>query len=644
MKKIPFLMGLLFVVASLTMHAQVNVTWNNNQNIGEYKLTKPGTYKIKGTVRGNINVELNTQGTIIIEGVAGTNPMLIGKARPGQKRAVGHVKGDIPANSKIIIRNVTLKHTKHHIIDFGGPGRKHVYNVDFIGEEYGGNFGVAPGNMGGNGLMENCYCRAGDDGHQVSLPGSEYRDNHLEMFNNGSAFQFGWKGRFMGRPHHADNIKVTGNINPNTNGKKNDGNNPGRCVIGGVFNNNGGDIKLTNLDLRIPKYNHLIKMVVGTEKSNVVLSDILIQGTTTSVFNYGGPNNLKAIAISALKGGAVKNMVVDLGDEAAKTKNHFIKGNVDVKFLRSDGSAVVYKGGKLQTNTDTKSPTTPGAISFASITKSSVNVSWGKSTDNVGVTGYDVYMNNSFEKSVSGTSATITGLDCNTSYAFKVRAKDAAGNTSSFNASKSTKTSACGGDNVAPTAPGAITFSNITKTSVKVNWGASSDNIGVTGYDVFMNNTLETSVTGTTATITGLTCNKSYAFKVRAKDAAGNSSVFNTSKSATTNPCGSAISINITNIVKDCNAKGKPRNVIAFTVTGSTKLPKANIGQILNDGNSKYRLRHIGAKKGSTTTYKITVESESVTQQVTAVNNCPKSAQSVTTGMDVEVYPNPTNG
>ncbi len=78
-------------------------------------------------------------------------------------------------------------------------------------------------------------------------------------------------------------------------------------------------------------------------------------------------------------------------------------------------------------------------------------------------------------------------------------------------------------DTQAPTAPTNLVASNITTTTLQLNWSASTDNIGVTGYDVYMNGTLKTSVTSTSASITGLTAATSYSFYVKAKDAAGNS-------------------------------------------------------------------------------------------------------------------------
>ena len=80
---------------------------------------------------------------------------------------------------------------------------------------------------------------------------------------------------------------------------------------------------------------------------------------------------------------------------------------------------------------DTQPPSTPGSLSASSITSSSATLSWSASTDNVAVTAYDVYLNGSIIGSTGSTSYNLTGLSASTSYSVSVRAKDAAGNTSS---------------------------------------------------------------------------------------------------------------------------------------------------------------------------------------------------------------------
>ncbi len=89
-------------------------------------------------------------------------------------------------------------------------------------------------------------------------------------------------------------------------------------------------------------------------------------------------------------------------------------------------------------------------------------------------------------------------------------------------------------DTQAPTVPTGLAASNVTQTSLTLNWNASSDNVGVTGYDVFQGATNIGSVTGTTSNVTGLTANTTYSFSVRAKDAAGNVSANSSAISVTT--------------------------------------------------------------------------------------------------------------
>ncbi|MEW7279810.1 GEVED domain-containing protein [Aquimarina sp. 2201CG1-2-11] len=90
------------------------------------------------------------------------------------------------------------------------------------------------------------------------------------------------------------------------------------------------------------------------------------------------------------------------------------------------------------------------------------------------------------------------------------------------------------GDTQAPTTPANLASSNVTQTTVGLSWTASTDNVGVTGYDVYQGNTVVTTVTGTSHTVTGLTANTAYQFRVKAKDAAGNTSDFSNTVSVTT--------------------------------------------------------------------------------------------------------------
>ncbi len=345
---------------------------------------------------------------------------------------------------------------------------------------------------------------------------------------------------------------------------------------------------------------------------------------------------------------------------------------------------------------DTQAPSAPTNLASLNITETSVDLSWTASTDNVGVTGYDVFEGGVVTQTVTGTTATITGLTASTAYSFTVKAKDAAGNVSSASNTVNVTTSAassqsycstggssgnyhvgslsttggstnisfstssypsggyehhtvtnitaepgnsfavnftngsssggcsrvimwidwnrdgdfsdtgeqiyangaagsCGNltshsvnvsvpatatagltririkfrdawrdqplacgietyagaadfnleitsgsaDTQAPSAPTNLASLNITETSVDLSWTASTDNVGVTGYDVFEGGVVTQTVTGTTATITGLTASTAYSFTVKAKDAAGNVSSASNTVNVTTSAASS---------------------------------------------------------------------------------------------------------
>lgn len=95
-----------------------------------------------------------------------------------------------------------------------------------------------------------------------------------------------------------------------------------------------------------------------------------------------------------------------------------------------------------------------------------------------------------------------------------------------------------GGDTQAPTTPTNPRSTGKSSSSVSLAWNASSDNVGVTGYDVYQGSTRATTVTGTSATVSGLAASTSYSFTVRARDAAGNLSPASTAVSVTTDAGG----------------------------------------------------------------------------------------------------------
>ena len=188
---------------------------------------------------------------------------------------------------------------------------------------------------------------------------------------------------------------------------------------------------------------------------------------------------------------------------------------------------------------DTQAPTGPTGLASSSVTQTSAVLSWSASSDNVGVTGYGAYRNGTLAGSTSATAYTFSGLTCGTSYSLSVDAVDAAANRSAKTAA-TVVTAACTvtPDTTAPSAPGGLTATGSTQSSVSVSWSASSDNVAVAGYGLYRSGTLTGSALAgaTTQTFASLACGTSYVFGVDAFDGAGNRSV-RASVTASTSVC-----------------------------------------------------------------------------------------------------------
>jgi chitodextrinase len=224
---------------------------------------------------------------------------------------------------------------------------------------------------------------------------------------------------------------------------------------------------------------------------------------------------------------------VTIPNTAGTLNRIMVKGTNHIFFDVSNTNFTITAG-----STDTVAPSAPTTLSAAGTTQTTTNLSWTASTDNVAVTGYDVYQGATLKATVTGTTYAITGLTASTAYTFSVKAKDAAGNISVSSNVVNVTTLAPIADTTAPTAPTTLAASGTTTTSTNLSWTASTDNVGVTGYDVYQGATLKATVTTTTYSVTGLTAATAYTFSIKAKDAAGNisasSNVVNVTTTSTT--------------------------------------------------------------------------------------------------------------
>ncbi|GAA4590697.1 discoidin domain-containing protein [Actinoplanes octamycinicus] len=171
---------------------------------------------------------------------------------------------------------------------------------------------------------------------------------------------------------------------------------------------------------------------------------------------------------------------------------------------------------------DSQAPSAPGNLTYTQPASGQIRLNWSASTDNVGVTGYDVYANGVLRTSVAGNVLTYTDSQPDSATVqYYMRAKDAAGNVSG-NSNTVTRTGATG-DSQAPTTPGTLSYTTPAAGQIRLSWGASTDNVGVTGYHVYANGALKTTVTGTTYT-DSVADTATVSYYVKARDAAGNES------------------------------------------------------------------------------------------------------------------------
>ncbi|MER7731288.1 fibronectin type III domain-containing protein [Streptomyces erythrochromogenes] len=178
---------------------------------------------------------------------------------------------------------------------------------------------------------------------------------------------------------------------------------------------------------------------------------------------------------------------------------------------------------------DTEPPSAPTGLTAQAGSATSVHVMWNAAADRDGVTHYQVFEGDRpvRELPAEKTMVDITGLTPQTGYSFTVRARDAAGNLSeAAPAVPVTTPAAKAEDRTAPTAPATTTATATGPRSARVSWTPSTDDTGVTAYDVHQGGVrIHTAGPGdSSTTLTGLQPDTVYTFTVRARDGADNSS------------------------------------------------------------------------------------------------------------------------
>jgi chitodextrinase len=318
--------------------------------------------------------------------------------------------------------------------------------------------------------------------------------------------------------------------------------------------------------------------VAGTTANNVNCAnvDILIStnaGTSWTTLLAATPND--------------GTQAVTIPNTAGTTNRIMVKGTNHIFFDVSNTNFTITAG-----STDTVAPTAP-TLTASGTTQTTTNLSWSGATDNVAVTGYDVFKDGVLLGSTASTSYAVSGLTNSTTYAFTVKAKDAAGNLSVASNTASVTTLAPAPDTTAPTAP-TLSASGTTLTSTNLSWSGATDNVAVTGYDVYKDSVFLASTAGTTYAATGLSLSTAYAFYVQAKDAAGNVSV-------------ASNTVNVTTLTPDTTAPTAPTLTASGTTATTTNLSWSGAtDNVAVSGYDVYKGGVFLASTTSATTYAVT--------------------------------------
>jgi hypothetical protein len=211
-----------------------------------------------------------------------------------------------------------------------------------------------------------------------------------------------------------------------------------------------------------------------------------------------------------------------VGSLEASTAYSFGVSAVDAQ---GNQSAITSVNTSTNATTDSESPTVPSNPTTSS-TFTRATISWAEASDNVGVGTYRVYLLNPTRlvAEVSEIRHTITSLKPGTSYGFAVTSRDRAGQESPM----MTSTVTTAADTTAPATPTRPTVSSRTRTSIGLTWRATTDNVQVQRYRLYVwrkgawRQVVSLPTSQRRYTLKKLMPGRVYAFRIRAVDSSGN--------------------------------------------------------------------------------------------------------------------------
>jgi chitodextrinase len=189
----------------------------------------------------------------------------------------------------------------------------------------------------------------------------------------------------------------------------------------------------------------------GYYHGNHAQNNIAIQDATPPLPPYASLNDYAVVRQNSISTtspatfGPASGVYRYLASEVQSWKSAGDTANLDIQLSAGGGTKTVYakfmdlSGNIVGTSSfevtlneaDTMPPTAPTALTAVSVSSSQVNLGWNASSDAGGVTGYDMFRNGVFLRTVTGLTSSDTGLAAATAYSYFVKARDAAGNPSS---------------------------------------------------------------------------------------------------------------------------------------------------------------------------------------------------------------------
>lgn len=177
---------------------------------------------------------------------------------------------------------------------------------------------------------------------------------------------------------------------------------------------------------------------------------------------------------------------------------------------------------------DITPPTAPTGLNTVDVTDQTIKIKWLPATDDRLIWGYYIFIDGQkySEEVITDTVFTVTGLEMGVTYELKVSATDPAGNESTTSESIQVRVL----DSEPPAPAENISISDVTSTGLTAHWDATTDNVEVAGYNIYVGSNKIGSTAELSFDVTNLVFGERYRIRVSAFDTDGNESTLTTLK------------------------------------------------------------------------------------------------------------------